>query len=43
MAQINISAKQKQTQTQRTELWLPGGQQVEERRTGSLGLAYVNY
>ena len=31
------------SQMQRTELWLPSGRRVEDRRTGSLGLAYVNY
>ena len=36
MAQVNLSAKQKQTHRQRTVLWLWGGK--GEGRTGTLGL-----
>ena len=31
------------SQTQRTDLWLPTGREVGEGRTGSLGLADANY
>ena len=40
MAQMTLSMKQKQTQTQRADLWLPGvGSGLGERRTGSWKLA----
>ena len=37
MTQMNLFAKQKETQMSKTNLWLPKG------RIGSLGLAYANY
>ena len=39
----NEHTLQKQTQIQRTDLWLPRGREVEEGRIGSLGLADSNY
>ena len=41
MIQMNLSTKQ--TQTQRTDLWLPRGKEVGEGRIGSLGLADANH
>ena len=41
---MDISMKQKQTQTQRTDLWLPRERSgVREGRIESLGLADANY
>ena len=44
MAQMSLSIKQKQTQSQRTDLWLPRGGRAEgEGWTGSLGLVHAKY
>ena len=40
---MNISTKEKYTQTQRIDVWLPRGSRVGKRRNGSLTLANANY
>ena len=44
MGQINISTKQKQTHRYRGQTCgCQGGRAVQEGRSGSVGLAYVNF
>ena len=43
MAQMNALTKQKRLTDIENSLWLPRGNEVGEGRTGSLGLADVNY
>ena len=43
MAQMNLSTKQKQTQTWRTDMWLPRGREGGGGWTRSLGLVDANY
>ena len=40
---MNLSTKQKHTQTQRRDLWLSVGKGLQEGRTGSVGLTDANY
>ena len=43
MGQVNLFTKQKQTQTWRTDLWLPRERGEGVGWTGSLGLVDANY
>ena len=40
---MNLSTKQKQTHTHRTDVWLPRGKKGGEGWIGSMGLADANY
>ena len=43
MIHINISTRQRQTDWQRTDLWLPSGWGAGKGRSAGLGLAEANY
>ena len=43
MTQMNLSRKQTELGTYKLDLWLPGGKELEDGLSGSLGLADANY